>query len=98
MGEFIETKRLLLRCWQEEDAEELYKLCLDQRLRLSGVSSYRNIEESRNTIRSWKQNPEMRAIMLFYFERRMDGTSDKESLKRFSSALISAFGLYYPIK
>ena len=63
MGEFIETKRLLLRCWQEEDAEELYKLCLDQRLRLSGVSSYRNIEESRNTIRSWKQNPEMRAII-----------------------------------
>lgn len=63
MSEFIETKRLLLRCWKEEDAEELYKICLDPQLQLSGVSSYKNIEESRNFICNWKQNPEARAII-----------------------------------
>ncbi len=63
LAELIETKRLLLRCWQDDDAEELYKICLDPRLRLSGVSSYRNIEESRSAICSWKKNPEMRAVI-----------------------------------
>ena len=63
LAELIETKRLLLRCWQEDDAEELYKICLDPRLRLSGVSSYRNIEESQSVICSWKKNPEMRAVI-----------------------------------
>ena len=28
MAELIETKRLLLRCWQNEYAEGLYKTCL----------------------------------------------------------------------
>lgn len=63
VAESIETKRLLLHCWQEDDAEELYKICLDPRLRFSGVSSYRNIEEARSVICSWKKNPEMRAII-----------------------------------
>ncbi len=63
MAELIETKRLLLRCFQDEDAEELYNICLDTQLRLSGLSSYNNIEESRNAICSWNKNPEMRAII-----------------------------------
>lgn len=70
--EQIETNRLLLRCWQDDDAEGLYKICLDPRLQLSGVSSYSDIEESRNAIYSWKKNPEMRAV-IHKDERRLIG-------------------------
>lgn len=63
MVELIETKRLLLRCWQDEDAEELYKICLEPRLRLSGVSHTAILKKVESIIGSWKKNPEMRAVI-----------------------------------
>ena len=35
----METNDLLLRNWQDTDAEPLYKLCLDPALRASGIHS-----------------------------------------------------------
>lgn len=37
----METKDLLLRNWQDTDAEPLYEMCLDPALRASGIHFYR---------------------------------------------------------
>jgi hypothetical protein len=46
-----ETKRLLLREWQEDDAQELFNICCDMELQHSGIMTYGNAEESLNTIK-----------------------------------------------
>lgn len=83
MTEPIETKRLLLRCWQEADAEPLYTICLDPKLQLSGISAYNNVEESRSRIRHWKSNPEMRAVVLKE-EQRLIGFISLGDMNRYA--------------
>lgn len=63
LSNWIETERLLLRTWCESDAQALYQLCLDPELRRSGIHWYESEEESRQVLRHWKDNSEMRAIV-----------------------------------
>lgn len=59
----IETERLLLRNWQESDAPALFEICADPDLRSSGITSYENVAESLKTIKHWKDQDEMKAII-----------------------------------
>ena len=59
----METKDLLLRNWQDTDAEPLYKLCLDPALRASGIHFYDSVADSQNTIRHWKNNKGFQVII-----------------------------------
>ncbi len=59
----IESERLIIRDWQESDAQELYVVCLDPELQRSGINSYHSVEECLKTIRLWKEQNEMKAII-----------------------------------
>jgi len=59
----IKTERLIIRDWQESDAPHLYTICLDPELQRSGVNSYCSIDECLKTIRLWKEQNEMKAIV-----------------------------------
>ena len=59
----METKDLLLRNWQDTDAEPLYKMCLDPALRASGIHFYDSVADSQNTIRHWKNNKGFQVII-----------------------------------
>ena len=59
----METKDLLLRNWQDTDAEPLYKMCLDPALRASGIHFYDSVADSQNTIRYWKNNKGFQVII-----------------------------------
>ena len=52
----METKDLILKNWQECDAEALYKMCCDKILRKSGIHFYTSVIESQYAIHSWKNN------------------------------------------
>ena len=58
----METKDLILRDWQDSDAQALYKMSLDPAFRKSGVTCYDSVLESRDTIHSWKTEPGFKAI------------------------------------
>lgn len=61
----IETKRLLLRPWQEEDAEALYKYAKDPDIGPSaGWPSHTSVENSRDIIRTVFSAPETYAVCL----------------------------------
>lgn len=61
----METERLLLRPWREEDAEELYRLASDPEVGpRAGWSPHRNIGESREVIRTLLNNDHTWAIRL----------------------------------
>lgn len=59
----IESERLIISDWQEIDAPELYAICLDPELKRSGIGSYRSVDECLGTIRLWKEQNEMKAIV-----------------------------------
>ena len=59
----METKDLLLRNWQDTDAEPLYEMCLDPALRASGIHFYDSVADSQNTIRYWKNNKGFQVII-----------------------------------
>ena len=69
----METKDLILRNWQECDAEALYKMCCDKILRKSGIHFYASAIESQNAIHSWKNNKGFRK-MFIYFGRKIEKT------------------------
>ena len=59
----METKDLVLRNWQDTDAEPLYEMCLDPALRASGIHFYDSVADSQNTIRYWKNNKGFQVII-----------------------------------
>lgn len=59
----METERTYIRDWRENDASDLYTICLDPELRRSGVRSYNSIEEGLKTIGQWQEQKEMWAIV-----------------------------------
>ena len=49
----LETKRLILRPWREEDAQQLYELCRDPEIGpAAGWPAHRSVEESLEVIRN----------------------------------------------
>ena len=49
----LETKRLILRRWEDSDAENLYKYAKDPDIGpIAGWPAHQSIEESRNAIRN----------------------------------------------
>lgn len=62
----FETKRLILRPWTEDDAEDLFLYASDPDIGLSaGWPPHQNIEDSRNTIkRYFSLRPEAYALCL----------------------------------
>lgn len=61
----IETKRLILRPWSEEDAEELYKYARDPQVGPSaGWPVHTSVENSREIIRGVLSEPETYAVVL----------------------------------
>ncbi len=61
----LETKRLILRPWREDDAEELYKYASDPDIGLpAGWPPHTSVENSREIIRSVLSAPETYAVCL----------------------------------
>lgn len=61
----IETPRLILRPWQEEDAETLYKYASDPDIGpIAGWSPHTSVENSREIIRTVFAAPETYAVVL----------------------------------
>ncbi len=58
----METKDLILRNWQDSDAEALYEMCLNEAIRKSGIDFYNSITESRNAIHCWKNGRGFKVI------------------------------------
>ena len=61
----LQTKRLILRPWEETDAEECYKYASDPRVGpAAGWRAHTSVEESRRIIRDILSAPETYAIVL----------------------------------
>lgn len=61
----LETKRLILRTWEEADAEELYKYAKDPDVGpIAGWPVHTSIENSREIIKSVLSAPETYAVVL----------------------------------
>lgn len=61
----LETERLVLRPWREEDAEELYKYASDERVAApTGFKAHTSVENSREIIRDVLSEPETYAVVL----------------------------------
>ena len=61
----LETERLLLRPWKEEDAEECFKYAKDSRIGSSaGFPAHTSVENSREVIKNVLMKPETYAIVL----------------------------------
>ncbi len=61
--DILVTEHLILRNWQESDASDLYRMCLDEDLRKSGIDSYTSAADSRNAIASWMNDQNFKAIV-----------------------------------
>lgn len=60
----LETKRLYLRSWKEEDAEELYRYAKDSKVGpIAGWPPHKSVEESLDIIRNVLGVPESYAII-----------------------------------
>ena len=65
LGMSLETKRLILRSWCDDDAEELYRYASDLRIGpAEGWPAHRSIADSREIIRDVLATPETYAITL----------------------------------
>ena len=61
----LETKRLLLRPWREDDAEELYKYASDEDVGPpAGWQAHKSVENSREIIRTVLSAPETYAVCI----------------------------------
>lgn len=61
----LETKRLILRPWQESDAADLYEYAKDPRVgSIAGWPSHTSVEDSRNVIVSALSAPNTFAVVL----------------------------------
>lgn len=61
----IETDRLVLRPWEDEDAEELYKYASDERVGpIAGWLPHTSVEDSRRVIHEVLSAPETYAVVL----------------------------------
>lgn len=61
----LETERLILRPWEDEDAEELYQYAKDTRVGpIAGWPPHTSVENSREIIRSILSEPETYAVVL----------------------------------
>ena len=53
MSKILETKRLILRRWEDSDAESLYEYASDPDVGpIAGWPAHRSLEESRDVIRT----------------------------------------------
>ena len=59
----IHTDRLIIREWQESDAQDLYEICLDPELRRCGVGFYDNVDDALKSIRHAIAGNGMKAIV-----------------------------------
>jgi len=60
---YLQTERLILRPWQEEDAERLYQYAKDPAVGPSaGWPAHKSVEESRQVIRTVFAQPEVYAV------------------------------------
>ncbi|MBE6477262.1 MAG: GNAT family N-acetyltransferase [Propionibacteriaceae bacterium] len=61
----LETERLLLRCWTENDAEDLFKYASDPAVGpIAGWAVHTSVENSRQIIRGVLSAPETYAVVL----------------------------------
>lgn len=61
----LETERLILRAWTEEDAESLYKYAKDPEVGpIAGWPVHTSVENSREIIKSVFSDPEIYAVVL----------------------------------
>ena len=61
----METKRLILRRWNENDAEALYKYAQNPNIGpIAGWPPHTSVEDSRNVIRNILSAPETYAVVL----------------------------------
>lgn len=61
----LETERLILRHWREDDAEELYRYASNERVAApTGFKTHTSVENSREIIRNVLIEPETYAVVL----------------------------------
>lgn len=58
----METKDLILRNWQENDASALYEMSLDANFRKSGLVIFDSVIDSHTAIKHWMNNETFLAI------------------------------------
>lgn len=63
MSEEVNTPNLILRSWQESDADVLYELCQDEAFGHSGLWAYPSPDACREAIARMKAEPGSRAIV-----------------------------------
>jgi ribosomal-protein-alanine N-acetyltransferase len=59
----METERLILRRWDEDDAAELYEMCLDDSFNKSGIHSFNSVDEALDCIKNRMNDPCSKAIV-----------------------------------
>ena len=59
----METKDLILRTWQENDANALYELCQDTEMEKNGISYFDLPEECMEWVKAWAKEKGFQAII-----------------------------------
>ena len=59
----METKDLIFRNWHESDADALYKMCLDEDIKRSGICCFDSVESSLEVIREWSTDHDFKAVV-----------------------------------
>ena len=76
----LETERLILRRWEDIDAESLYEYAKDPDGPIAGWPAHQSVEESRDVIRSqWQEAmllPENRHKAIGTIELKLSGHTD----------------------
>ena len=79
----METERILLRPWQESDAEALYKYASDPDIGpRAGWPAHKSVEESRKIIRTFFHNDTTWAIVLKETNRLLHPRKQQHSYRR----------------
>ena len=59
----IETEHLILRNWQQKDADALFQICQDEALRRSGVEYFDSVRDARKAIRCRAEDCRFKAVV-----------------------------------
>lgn len=59
----METKDLILRTWQEQDADSFFELCQDSEMEKNGISYFDSKEECSELIKAWMSDSGFLAIV-----------------------------------
>lgn len=76
----LETDRLILRRWEDSDAEDLYRYASDPDVGpIAGWPAHQSLDESRDVIKNVFNGKEAYVLQQYEFEQYVKGHIDSES-------------------